>query len=96
MAQVGENVRCLVLGEFVDDASARLQARPVEERGKAECLQELVRRLAEEVGVSQARLEEVVARVVAVLGPQIEERVREELQKSLRPEQPSEGDGVVP
>jgi hypothetical protein len=95
MAQAGENVGCLVLGEFVDDASARLQAKSVEERGKAECLHELVRRLAGEVGVPQARLEDVVARVMAILGPQIEERVREELQKSLRPEQRSEGDGVV-
>ena len=95
MPQTSENVGCLVLDEIVDDASARLQAKLVEGRKQAESLEGLVRRLAGEVGVPQARLEEVVARVVAALGPQIEERVREELQKSLRPEQRSEGDGVV-
>ena len=45
MAQTGENVRCLVLGEFVDDASVRLQAvKAAEEQANAESLHDLPRR----------------------------------------------------
>lgn len=83
MAQASENIRCLVLGEFVDDASKApkkpkadgLPARPYR-------LHELVNRIAAETSVPPYQLIEVVEKVLAAMMPQIEEKVRRELQQA--------------
>src|SRR4051794_1308279 len=96
----GENVRCLILAEMVDDASTARTARPKEperarERGKQDCVKELVNRIAREMGVPQDHLVEVVEKVLAVLTPQTEERVRQEVQEKFGT-QPQSKDGPTP
>jgi hypothetical protein len=81
MNQAKYDVSCRILGEFVDDASrVRGDAKPPAGRSRAECVNDLVQRIASEMGVPQSRLTEVVEKVLAAVGPQIEERVRKELQ----------------
>lgn len=82
---IGENVRCQMLDEFSDDASqARGEARRLVVRTKDECLQELVCRIAGEMAVPQLNLGEVVEKVLAAAGPDIEMRVRKELQEVMQ------------
>jgi|SRR6516164_414700 hypothetical protein len=96
MAQSGENVRCLILDEFVDDASARpKESRPPEKGAKAESLKELVHRIASEMGVPQFHLGEVVDKVLSAMGPQIEECIRKELQGLMDRQGSGKSDGFT-
>src|ERR1700730_5624607 len=87
----GENVRCLILAEMVDDASTARPREPerARERSKQDCVKELGNRITTEMGLPQDRLVEVVEKVLAVLTPQTEERVRRELQEKLGTQQQS-------
>jgi hypothetical protein len=78
-----------MLDEFVDDASqARGAANRRGERTQDECSQDLVRRIASETGIPQFHLAAVVEKVLATVGPQIEERLRKELDEAMqRPQQ---------
>lgn len=89
MAQMSENVGCRMLDEFVDDAGQACEnPKSRANRAKDECLQELVYRIASEMAVPQFNLGEVIEKVVSAVSPQIEERVRQELQEiKLRQEQ---------
>jgi hypothetical protein len=81
MTQAKYDVSCRILGEFVDDASrVRGDAKSPEGRSRTEYTKDLVHRIASEMGVPQSQLTEVVEKVLAAVGPEIEERVRKELQ----------------
>ncbi len=70
--------------EFVDDASRDPgKPDPGGAGGNIEGLRELVRRLADEMAVPPPRRAEVVEYVLAAVAPQVEERVRQELQRTL-------------
>src|SRR5689334_14427333 len=82
MSQAKYDVSCRILGEFVDDASrTRGDVKPLGGRSRAECARDLVSRVASEMGVPESHLAGVVEKVLAAVGPQIEERVRKELQE---------------
>jgi hypothetical protein len=81
MTQAKYDVSCRILGEFVDDASrSREDAKPRAGRSRVECARDLVHQIASEMGVPESHLAGVVEKVLAAVGPQIEERVRKELQ----------------
>ncbi len=95
MAQASENVGCQMLEEFVVDASqTRGEPKPLSEPAKDEYVRELVRHIAHEMAVPQFNLGEIVEKVLAQVGPQIEERVRRELQEVRQRQEQSQGDHV--
>src|SRR5437660_12406816 len=96
MAQPGKNVGSLVLGEFVDDAKqSGAESRPAEDRSKTDCLNDLIRRIANDMAVPQYHLDKVVERVVAAVGPSIEERVRKELQEQMQSRSRNQGESLA-
>jgi hypothetical protein len=79
MAHNGENVRPIILEEFVDDATpSRMVSH--ESRSQTDRVRDVVHRIASEMGVTQYQLKEIVERVLAANGSSLEERVRKELQ----------------
>jgi hypothetical protein len=96
MTQAKYDMSCRILGEFVDDASrTKGDATPLAGRSRAECAKDLVHRIASEMGVPQSHLAEVVEKVLAAVGPQIEERVRKELQEVQGGPAGSNNDGMA-
>lgn len=96
MVQKSENVGCLILGEFVDDASsAQKKANTQTEHQDANNIKSLVSRVARELGVPQFNLEQIVERVLSVVEPTIEDRVKAELEKVVESQRQSYDDSFV-
>jgi hypothetical protein len=85
MAQMGENVGCRMIGEFVDDASQpRREPERRDEGARAAGMAGLVRRVANEMAVPQFHLAEVVGRVLAAVGSGVEEQLEHLCTEELR------------
>ncbi|MBI3468917.1 MAG: hypothetical protein HY000_38420 [Planctomycetes bacterium] len=94
MAEASENVGCKVLDEFVDDASLS-EPKRADEGIETEPLKAIVQRVANKMAVSQFNLGELVERVMEDVGPQIEERVRRELQEAKDRQESSYNDSFT-
>src|SRR5438477_12088675 len=73
---------CEVLDEFVDDAGGA-RAR-TDNAAPTAALQEFVRQVARQAGVPRFKVDEVVERVLAAAGADVEARLREEVRKVMR------------
>jgi hypothetical protein len=96
MAQTSENIASRVLEEFV--VSAHVIDEPtnssVDQLSK-ESLRDLVVRVASEMAIPQYNLGEVADKVLSIVVPQIEERVRNELEEQLQRQQQSYNDSFI-
>jgi hypothetical protein len=93
--QANVDRECLLLGEFVDDAGGTKASTATAEVEAASALREVVRRIAVDTGVPRFKVAEVVERVVAAGGTEIEDLVRQQIRvvlREYRPDPPSKAD----
>jgi hypothetical protein len=81
--QPNVDTECLLLGEFVDNARAG-KSNTAAATGSAAALREAVRLMAVKTGVPRFKIDEVVERVFAAVGPEIENHVRQQIRAVLR------------
>jgi hypothetical protein len=96
MEQLNYNLGCRSLDELAGRASGPGEPRNSASIGREdETLHELVIRIATEMGVPQFNLGEVAEKVIAIVIPQIEQRVRDELGERRRSEMESYNDSFT-
>jgi len=76
------------LAEFVDDASEAKSEITAAEAGLATAMRDVVRRNAIVTGVPRFKLDEIVERVLATAGKEVEDLLRKEIRVVLREYRP--------